>query len=392
MNNKGLRYLLRLRFNKLVSPTRYSEKLFNLILVGIFVIYGMAVVAFFDYSLDQGDSTVFIKLWVEIIASLIIILNGIIPFYQPQREVIKFFYPVSTIERYLFNVAFDCTSILHLGLVIFSTILLTSSAFGVIDWLFLQFLLIVSQLINRSLKLMVEIVFKREQRYEKEKINVINRNDVKHWRLWITSFWRIKQSRNSLFFAVFFKVIITSCITFVLVTGKKNPDEIRFLWFFLSPLLLFIYIFNNFFGYAHRVTSWIILSGGTILKLVKFYLLCLSIPLFADLLFSYAFWYTTHYSDFWSHSAMYLYLFFFCFTTSIVGAFFFPQKIREFFFTNTRRTSSVLLLFQVVGISYLIDHRLNFIVLLIFSFIIIGLSFLQRRIANKISRHLILKI
>lgn len=73
---------------------------------------------------------------------------------------------------------------------------------------------------------------------------------------------------------------------FLIKKGKYLFDSLFLYNLFLSPIIVFSYVFNNLFGYIHTLNNNILLRSNNVKPLIKLYYLSLIVPVFCDLIIS----------------------------------------------------------------------------------------------------------
>lgn len=271
--------------------------------------------------------------FLYLILCMILISSVFVPYYSPLVNIISEYHPVKKYKKVLFNLFNDYTSVNMFSILIFLCfVTLYSKIFNFKDFIegvfiisscriFIRimqlivefhiklnvkrvidlFLILLLSLIILSLKLpllikvfvafsslivssfIIESEYKeRRIRSKRIRITEINNNTL------LRSFLNNIAFRVSLFMAIGLKIVVLSLDTSrKLIENKSMFDNDYIIWLFLSPLLMFVFIFNNFWGYFRNIWAKIYLVNPKTHYFILFYLKSISVPLIADFILSF---------------------------------------------------------------------------------------------------------
>ncbi len=327
-------YLTALRVKRIFDFKSYPLKTIGtLLFIIITIFYGYLFAYLFNSReyrkvLPQSE---FIRYLISMLV-VITFLRGFIPSYVPIKNMIPQNYPISKARRFLYNLFSEFIYPFYLGIILFALsfsfnvgvggikIALIALSWIIISHLFkrlIQFsiefnfekkdnlfivlilsVLIVSYFIlfdkieiytNYAITLSTIVallsfnyLFQKKYKESKQLVNKVPKK--KYFNMFII---KLLFNNNSLRTMIFVSVIMKSLFTLMNMENLRNPNEMSWFWevflnFILSPLILFTYVFNNYFGFAKSTWLTINKSGAEVTSYLFLLLKMLSLPLIID--------------------------------------------------------------------------------------------------------------
>jgi hypothetical protein len=273
--------------------------------------------------------------YVNLLLIAFIILRSFFPAYLPKAELIPRMYPVTSMQKFWTELVVEFASPFYFILINFFILLFVNSPDYTLLHLFQSMLVFVTALITRrSLQIFVERKIKwfhinfitatifagafialqakvpmykpaesvlmlvvhlsalgffiasnyfLELAAAEPKSRVVtysqNRQRSLSWRLFVNS----KQAKQLLSFGIGFKVLMLAAdaVSFSL-KGIHLYDKNVSIWLFISPLVLYSYVFNNVWGFYKNIWLTVERASGSTADFLKASLMPLRIPLLVD--------------------------------------------------------------------------------------------------------------
>ncbi len=338
--------------------------------------------------------------YVYLLITLIVFTKGLFPSFTPIKHIIQSNLPVTAKKKFLLQIINEFVDIVYLGIFCFiliytliinldGLVFITNSLLLVImghlsKRLFIysiqknikisfriSFLLIVILLPflfysfflsdNLSIYFCLFIIFFLfvinyyvDNNFRIEKIGVRNYSNKKVFRWFINIFQNNQQLRTVLIISLIVKVLM------VFINGWKSfkgipllPIQLYGIILFLSPLILFTYIFNNLFGYLRSLWLTHTLIGSSFTKIVKSYTSILILPLFLDFLISLILLYSLNLLNY-STVLVWFNITIFMIPFGIYSSFIFPQKINNIISIKSNTNVVSIIVSLVVSVSIIL--------------------------------------
>ena len=334
--------------------------------------------------------------WLFVLFSFLTIIRKLFPNFQYPDIYIQYFYPVSSLTRYIVNISGDFFSIyffnaifffvlIHLkveyldGLFILKFIIVLISSIVIrrsiqtiiahkldsvnpiiiiVFMLFINFFIIIQNTFFQiELSLIIQIlgvlslillgtIIETSLIYETKNISIFFSKNI-----WLNIIKLNKTFKISTIFALLIKTLFLIVITILYINKHKYPQPVFIVYLFFLPTVLFTYSFNNIWGMNRNIWLCLDLTGVKwtktiliILKLMTPFLIIDFIVSLTFLLFNPTFLFNGLLS--------YLMSFFIFFSFSMYWSIFFPIYLKQGF--NLKSNTSVVasLISGIVAISF----------------------------------------
>lgn len=305
------------------------------LLVPLAILYGKGIATLIDGGFGEFTKTVIsvFKMGLLGFIAVITFVRGFFPSYKPIRSHFKSFHPIPPVLRFMLNILSDLISGYFIILGTFVVAFFSFSTTVVLEYLvYLVLALIGAHVLRRFFQTLFEnkvkfnrqsffllftcislfllsaglLFFERfvfwgiiscffsllfgdfvlEELSSKERMGSKPKGETSR-NPTIDLLWQNKKVRTTLIVAVIFKVLILSSDLIIYSKmGAHLANNVFLIFLFISPLILFTYLFNNSWGFFRNY--WIItdrsLSTGQ--DLFNIYLKILWLPLAVDVIIS----------------------------------------------------------------------------------------------------------
>jgi hypothetical protein len=398
-----LTYLIFLRIKRIFDFKSHPIKTMSiLLLMGLFVYYGFLFAQLYHSNKFQQKvlSQDLFREYLILALMIITFLKGFIPVYVPMKKVISSNYPISQIKKYLFNLINEFIYPFYFSIVLFvltfsllmdkkGSKFLIISLFGVIIshlfrrmfqfflefrikgksssfilgtslicailyfFLFNKYVIYVNYTISFSIMIVLlsfNFLIERKGKNPKR----IIKKDVKkriHFKWFLKVLFNNHSIRIMLFVAVLFKLFFILINWDTITRQIATSSELKyFLNLFLSPLILFTYIFNNYFAFSKSM--WLTMNKVGLdlysysLQIFKLFI----IPLIIDTIFAMSVYILLGDLNY-KNMLIYLNSGFVLFVIGILNSFYFPKKFQgTFSFRGNTTVRANLISITSVGI------------------------------------------
>lgn len=338
--------------------------------------------------------------------AIITFLRGFFPTYVPLRNILPKSYPLRKTARLLHNLIYEFVYPFYLGIILFVLTFSVQMNGDRIKFFLIAFSwIVISHLLKRLIQFCIEFRFKEINIFfisltiivlvvpyflffnissvyinyaitlliiivlllmnflfestSKELKSIIVRNSKKKER--ITYHIKLLLNNNSLrtmvLVALFMKIFFVLLNMNLFTEQSELPAEVAFfLNFILSPIFLFTYLFNNFFGFSRSI--WLSMNkvGVGLFSYYKQILKVLAIPIILDAIITISF---LIFFDVLNYTNLLIYInnCFLLIVTCVINSFYFPKKVTSLFSikSNTSIWASVLSMISVAVVILLLD-------------------------------------
>lgn len=396
-------YLTALRVKRIFDfkahPVKTIGTIFFLLIAGF---YGY-LFAFLTDSREFQKVLPQVEFIRYLISMLVVItfLRGFIPSYVPIKNMITQNYPIGKTRRFIYNLFSEFIYPFYFGMILFVfSFSFNVGAEGSVFSLIALSWIVISHLFKRLIQFSIEFSFEKkdnllivfilsaliilyfifldkiemytnyavtisgivallsfnylfQNKYLESKQLVNKVPKKKYFNMFII---KLLFNNNSLRTMIFVSVIMKSLFTLMNMENLRNPNEMSWFWevflnFILSPLILFTYVFNNYFGFAKSTWLTINKSGAEVTSYLFLLLKMLSLPLIIDAAVAitfYIYFNMFNYANIMIYINSTIVLFFIGF----INSFYLSRKVQSMFSfrANVSIMANVLSMISVAGI------------------------------------------
>lgn len=428
-------YLIIFRIKRIFDFKAHPIKTISIILfLCITVYYGYLLAylynspEFQEEALSQNE----LKHYLILFLAIITLLRGFFPTYIPLKNIIGKNYPLSRLERFSYNTINEFIYPFYFGIILF-----VGAFYGFANSAGIKFIAIVlswvviAHFLKRLFQFLIEfnlqgtnvllilfpisifiifyhIIFSEILEYFSYAIslstvlvlivlNYMFESKSKEPKI-ITKTNSEKSSGNFYFLklllnnkslrtmslvSIAYKIFILLMIWNIAKNSEHSSSEELIFYLFISPVVLFSYFFNNFFGFAP--TMWFSMSkiGADLITYSEEMLKVLFVPLIIDSALTIVYFIVSGTLDF-ANISFYLSNVIVLFAIGVLTSFYLPKQVKNLFNMsgNTSMWSNLISMFAV-ALSVLLTIYFAYVTLLVSILIVIGLYYLTK---DKISK------